>query len=186
MSSRSRLSVFAVSIALFVFGASEAEQGVSLEDARDPVTIQDLANLASEFGLNFRMFDYEVTHSNCMQFLVDITINEATSRHKGSEICGLGGPERLTVYWQLKDTNLLFTFKIHRRDNSQLTSVSGPNIVLPNVSGHTLSNTRPPVLAPGRETVLLDGTYGLLGPMSTEFKVVAELRPNPDDVVGTR
>ena len=172
-------------VALILADISDADASVELAPVRETVTIQDLANIAHELGLSFRIFDYETTEPHCIHFWVDVIVHGATTRHDGSGLCGLGGPARLTVMWKLNETTLEFSFKRFRRDIGQGGGVGGPSIVLPNTRGHSLYGIDPPRLSLGHEAVLVHGAYGWVQENRTDFKVVAELRPNPNKIIGT-
>lgn len=63
--------------------------------------------------------------------------------------------------------------------------VGGPTIAVPNSMSSTMYRVPEPVFSFGTETVLLHEGYGQNGRSATDFKVIVELRPNPDGIVGT-
>ncbi len=147
---------------------------------------RDLANLAEAVGLRFEIFDYDTVEPHCVHFFVDeVDGSGAITRHDGHGQCGLAGPQRLTIQWKAEAGQVDFRFIRFRRDIEQGGSVSGPTISIPESAGLTEYGIVPPELSFGRETVLFHGAYGWNEGPRMEFKVLAELRRNPNGVIGT-
>ena len=173
-------------VTLTLSNASADSSTVELLPSSRTVHVQDLANLAAAFGVEFKIFDYETSEPHCVHFFVEeITDTGDRTRHGGSGICGLGGPHGLTIQWQADAGRVNFTFMRYRRDVEQGSSVAGPTLDIPETGGSSLYGVEPPELQHGQETVLVYGSYGLNEGPQLKFKVLAELRANPDSVIGT-
>lgn len=72
----------------------------------------------------------------------------------------------------------------YRRDVDEGGSVDGPTLDIPETGG-ALYGVDASELAYDQEVVLVHGAYGSNDGPEMNFKVVAELRPNPDSVIGT-
>lgn len=148
--------------------------------------IRDLANLADAVGVRFRIFDYETAEPHCIHFYVEeVEDSGDVRRQDGHGLCGLAGPHRLTVQWKEAQDQVDFRFLRFRRDSEQGGSVAGPTVPTPKGAGFTEYAVEPPELAYGDETLLLRGMYGWNDGPRTEFRVLAELRRNPEGVIGT-
>lgn len=168
-----------------VLGASLAFGDAPLEKVRENVQAQDLANLAGALGVQFEIFNYTLHEPHCVHFFVDEIDGSDSVRHDAHGLCGLAGPQRLTVQWKTEDGHAQFRFMRYRRDGEQGVSLGGPTLSAPTLSGFTEYSTEPPQLEYDRETVLYHGAFGRNQGPRKEFKVVAELRPNPNGRIGT-
>ena len=147
--------------------------------------VQDLANLADVLGVRFEIFDFEIEEPHCVHFFVDKIDENTTVRLDGHGLCGLAGPQRLTIQWTEVAGQVQFQFRRFRRDIEQGGSVSGPRFLVPEHGGLTEYAIESPQLAYDQETVLYHGAYGWNAGPRTEFKILTELRENPDRVIGT-
>lgn len=178
--------LLATIVTLIVGSASAFGDTVDLVPVDNDLHVRDLANLADAVGIKFKIFDYEMIEPHCIHFVVE-EVESTGSRisHDGSGICGLAGLHRLTVQWKPEADTLTFRFMRYGRDTEMGASVSGPTLEIPGSSAFSLRGIEPPKLQYGHETLLIDGNYGWnQGPQVT-FKVFAELRPNPNSVIGT-
>lgn len=163
-----------------------SDDEVPVSPVRGVVEMRDLANVASELGLRIEMFDYETSQDHCLHFYVDTSTNDKpVTRHEGGGHCGIAGKHRLTVSWRLDGERAKFSFRRFNREIGQGGMVGGPSISVPNSMASTMYEVPQPVFSFESEAVLLHGAYGWKGKSITDFKVVVELRPNPDGIVGT-
>ncbi len=156
---------------------------ITLEPVRGQVELRDLANVASTLGVHFDIFDYESPEAHCIHFYIEETGPLRERRHDVGGECGLDGPQRLTVQRRLQPGELVFRFLRYRRDINQGGGFYGPSIP---IDEHHTSQFRvpPPRLELGKETLLVHSKYGV-GEDAIEVKVLAELRPNPAETIGT-
>ena len=173
-----------VTVTLLV-GSSLALGDAPLEKVGENVQAQDLANLASALGVQFEIFDYDPDEAHCVRFFVDEIGEGNTARHDVQGLCGLAGPQRLTVQWKKEEGQARVRFMRYRRDSEQGASFGGPTLTTATQSGFTEYSIEAPQLDYDRETVLFHGAFGQNQGPRTEFKVLAELRPNPRQTVGT-
>ena len=161
-------------------------ESIPLEAVRGQVQLQDLANVASTLGVHFDIFDYEAPEAHCIHFYVEETGPLRERRHDVGGECGLDGPQRLTVQWQLQPSELSFQFFRYRRDINRGGMISGPSIPINEHHKHgtTGYSVPSPHLELGKETLLVHNKYGE-GEDTMEVKVFAELRPNPAGTIGT-
>ena len=146
----------------------------------------DLANLADAVGVRFEIFDFDAVNPHCVHFFVDEMIgSDSKTRHDGGGLCGLAGPQRLTVQWKADSGRLAFRFIRNRRDIEQGGSLTGPTLPIPDRTTRSDYGTKASELAYGSETVLVHAAYGPDNGPRTEFKVLAELRSNPNGIIGT-
>ena len=171
--------------ATLLAGSSLALADAPLEKVGENVQAQDLANLASALGVQFEIFDYDLDEAHCVHFFVDEIDDENGARHDAHGLCGVAGPQRLTVQWKKEDGQAQFRFMRYRRDVEQGVSLVGPTLSAPTQSGFTEYSIEAPQLDYDRETVLVHGAFGRNQGPRTEFKVLAELRPNPRQTIGT-
>ena len=165
---------------------SFSDDVIELSAVRGPVEMRDLTNIASELGLRIELFDYESTIPHCIHLYVDESVDGGpTVRHDGNGHCGVAGKHRLTISWKIVDGKARFGFKRYHRDFDQGGGIGGPTITVSNSDGHTLFRIDPPRLSMNAEAVLVHGAYGSRGKTITDFKVIAELRPNAEGIVGT-
>ena len=171
---------------MLVGSPAALSDAIKLTPADGSLQTQDLVNVADALGLRFEIFDYETAEPHCVHFFVDeIDPSGTATRHDGHGLCGRAGPQRLTIQWKAEGAELAFRFFRFRRDIKQGGSVSGPTIAIPEAGGTWAHRTEPPELAYGRETLLYHGVSGWNDGPRTEFKVLAELRRNPDGAIGT-
>ena len=185
---RAQLSVLLILTALLNGNSSASDAPVDLVPVRGDLQFQDLSNLAEFIGIRFKSFDYETSEPHCIHFYVDEkSANGDTTRHDGSGECGLAGPHRLTVQWKVEECSLDFRFIRYRRDVAQGSSVWGPRIAIPDLGGQSLGRIHPSKLEIGRPTPVLSGSFWNTdaNQQRMEFKVLVELRPNPDGIIGT-
>ncbi len=185
---RSRFLVLLILIASLNANSSESDSPIELAEVHGDVTVQDLFNLSTFLGFHFKIFDYETDGPHCVHFYVDAKLDIGeSSRHDGRGLCSLGGPQRLTVQWKVEADLLEFRFLQFRRDIDQGSSVQGPRIQIPLSDGHSLKRVDSPLLQMGDPTILLHVSLRIAAPEQRrmDFKVLVELRPNPNQVIGT-
>ena len=182
-----RTKLFLITFASLSAGSASAYgDAVKLVPIDRNLRVQDLANVAEAVGIKFKIFDYEVVEPHRVHFFVEeIDSTDARTKHDGSGICGLGGPHRLTVQWKAESGALEFTFMLFRSDIEQGGSVLGPKLEIPEPDGFSLYGIEAPHLQHDHEALLIHGSYGRNDGLQSHFKVLAELRPNQDRVVGT-
>lgn len=183
---RAQFSVLLILTALVNGNTSASDPPVDLVPVRGDVQFQDLSNLAEFMGIRFKTFDYETAEPHCIHFYVDEkSVGGDTTRHDGRGECGLAGPHRLTIQWKKEGGWLDFRFIRYRRDVAQGSSVWGPKIAIPDLGGQSLKRIHPSKLEIGRPVLVLHGSFSSRDGQRMEFKILAELRPNPDGIVGT-
>jgi len=161
-------------------------QEIDLLPVREGLQMRDLANVAQAMGLYFEIFDYEANEAHCIHFYVDEEDDTNTrERHDVGGECGLAGPQRLTLQWRREAGSLTFQMMRFRRDIDQGGVVLGPTINIPDPGGMSLYSVKPPKLALGREIELVHTAFGVTPRGRKDFRIIAELRPNPGKVVGT-
>ncbi|MEM7504442.1 MAG: hypothetical protein AAF417_20560 [Pseudomonadota bacterium] len=168
-----------------VTAGSVALGDATLDKVDNRLQVRDLANLAGALGVGFELFDYELDDPHCIHFFVDETAESDRIRHDGHGLCGLGGRHRLTVQWKVENEQVQVRFMRYRRDIEQGVTITGPSFPAPASGGFTEYAIDRPQLDYDRETVLFHGAFGQNQGPRTEFKVLAELRPNPSQTVGT-
>ena len=185
---RAQFSVLLISTVLLNGNSSASDAPVDLVPVRGDIQFQDLSNLAEFIGIRFKSFDYETAEPHCIHFYVDEKpANADTTRHDRGGDCGLAGPHRLTIQWMTEAGWLDFRFIRKRRDIDQGSSVWGPRIAISNMGGQSLEGIDPPKLEIGRPALVVHVSFWSTGTdgQRVEFKVLAELRPNPSGIIGT-
>lgn len=185
---QAQISVLLILTALLNSNSLASDAPVDLVPVRGDVQFQDLSNLAEFMGIRFKSFDYETAEPHCIHFYVDEkSVNGDTTRHDGRGECGLAGSHRLTVQWKVVDSSVEFRFIRQRRDVAQGSSVWGPKISIPGLGGQSLKGINSSKLEIGRPAVVLSGSFYSAGidQQRMDFKVLVELRPNPDGIIGT-
>jgi hypothetical protein len=177
---------FCSTAALILGGTPAFGDAIELAPVDRDLRAQDLANLAAAIGIRFKIFDYETAEPHCVHFIVDeIDGAGGKTRHDGGGICDLAGPQQLTIQWKVEEAgSLTFRYIRYRRDIEQGTSVARPTLEIPN-SWFSVYGIEPPQLEYDQEAILLHVAYGKNEGPQLKIKVLAELRQNPDSVIGT-
>lgn len=161
------------------------------------VSIRDLENLGHAIGVNMDIFDYEVPIHHCVHFSVELHVNsDPTKVIDARGLCSNEGPHRLTVQWRENDGDVNLYFYLYRRDIRQGSGVGGPRFDIAGHGGWSGGGARSqPVFEIGQRTQLTGASYyksmknessGLWERESTKRIVVfAELRENPEGIIGT-
>lgn len=174
-----------IALATTVASVAGGAEPVSLTPT-DEVQAQDLDNLAATLGVMMQRYDYDTEEPRCLHFYVDeINVNGDQQRHDGAGLCGLAGPQRLTIQWKVDDSEVNFKFLRYRRDIRQGGSVNGPSLPIPTQQAFASRAIDPPRFQLNEETVLFHGVYGINDGPQMSFRVIAELRENARGRIGT-
>lgn len=181
------LSLIIAAIGCVSVGASAAVVPVTVTEPESAPQFRDLANLAEALGIHMNAFDYETKEPHCLSMMVEAnTMSCSPVRHNGGVLCGQKGPHRLTIQLTPQDRAVSFKFVRFRRDIDQGGSVAGPTIPIPTTSGLTIYGIEKRELRADEETLLVHGAYGWNEGPRTEFRVIGQLKENPNGFIGTR
>lgn len=174
-----------IALTTTIAGVAGGAEPVSLTPTGE-VQAQDLDNLAATLGVMMQRYDYDTEEPRCLHFYVDeVTVDGDEQRHDGAGLCGLAGPQRLTIQWVTEGSEISFKFLRYRRDVRQGGSVSGPTLTAPTHLGSAAYGIAPPEFRLNEETVLYHGVYGPNNGPQMSFRVIAELRENARGRIGT-